>query len=167
MDIYFCLCILAGEQWTPRAAGNQPWGFHDSEERRRIGEHVAVAVANQHWCQLAEKLESPWWLPTFPFLPLPLPLLCTVCTVCCNFTQQIFPMILSLLLDHLQHDAPKLHPCLVIQKKAAHTHIFFIFFFFVGTSVIWLILPTCMSLWCLHSFNVWMGKRRAWVKINL
>lgn len=30
-----------------------------------------------------------------------------------------------------------------------------------------LILPACMSPRCLQSFNVWMGKRRAWVKINL
>lgn len=45
MAVHFC--ILAGEQWTPRAAGNQSRGFPDSEARRRIREHVTVAAADQ------------------------------------------------------------------------------------------------------------------------
>ena len=42
-----CLCLLAGEQWTARAAGNQSRGVPGSEERRNIREHVTVAAAEQ------------------------------------------------------------------------------------------------------------------------
>lgn len=104
MGIYLCLCILAGEQWTPRAARNQPWGLHDSEKRRRIREHVVVAIANQCWCQFKEKLESPCWVPT---LPIPLQLLCTICAVSCIFT--VHPTDFSS--DHLPCPGPLTAGC--------------------------------------------------------
>jgi len=42
-----CFCISAGEQWTQGAAWNQSGGVSGFEERRAIGEHVAVATADQ------------------------------------------------------------------------------------------------------------------------
>lgn len=53
-----CICVLAWEQWTPGVAGNQPWSFHDSEERRRIREHPHATAVTQHWCQSTEKLDN-------------------------------------------------------------------------------------------------------------
>lgn len=51
------LCISVGEQWTPRAAGNQSGSFSGSEERRPIRQHVAVATAHQCRRELTKKLE--------------------------------------------------------------------------------------------------------------
>lgn len=52
-----CFCPPAGELWPPRAAGDQPRGFPDPEEGGAVGEHVAVAAAEQHRRQPTEELE--------------------------------------------------------------------------------------------------------------
>lgn len=94
--MYASVCVIsAGEQRTSRAAGNQSRGFPDSEERRCIREHVTVAVANECWRQFTKELESLLWLLTPPS-PLPLPLLCTVCTVCCHISLHFSPYIFFL-----------------------------------------------------------------------
>lgn len=161
MGIYFCLCILAGEQWTSRAAGNQPWGFHDSEERRRIGEHVAVAVANQQWCQLTEKLESPWWLPTSP----PSLYRCHCCVQCVQsvatspnrFFQWSSPFSWTIYSMMLQS-------CIPVwwfrHKQHAHTS----FSFFLLLLVLLLFDQFCQHAWVCGAYTVLMCE---WVKEGL
>lgn len=58
LRVYISVSVLAGKQGTSRAAGNQSWGFLGSEERRRIREHIAIAVADQRWRQLTKELET-------------------------------------------------------------------------------------------------------------
>lgn len=53
-----CICVLAWEQWTPGAAGNQSWSFHDSEERRHVREHPHATAVTQRWCQSTKKLDN-------------------------------------------------------------------------------------------------------------
>lgn len=55
-----CVCVSAGEHWTPGAAGHQPRSFHDSEERRRVREHLHVPAVDQHRRQSTEKLGDSW-----------------------------------------------------------------------------------------------------------
>ncbi len=136
-------CILAGEQRTSRAAGNQSRGFPDSEARRRVREHVAVAAADQRWRQLTEELESPRRLSTPPY-PLQPPLLCTVCTVFYHIPLHPSPYRFS------QPSAPfsrtvcstELQSCIPVwwfrHKQCVHTHIclfFVVVVVVVGTSV--------------------------------
>lgn len=62
---------------------------------------------------------------------------------------RLFQWSSPLLLVHLQHDSPKLHPCVVFQRQAVCTLVSFPKFLLI-LLLCFLILPACMSLWCLQ-----------------